>query len=108
MNKKLLVASLLAIPSIAMAAASEVSVTINKLFVDNTGNVAIQLTTPLQPATNAECPANNTFIGVVAPVAKELVSALLAAKATQSKVTLALSGCSGNGAWVKLVAVYFE
>lgn len=90
-----------------LAGTADVGV-ISELYVDDSGGMAIKLNNgfPKSIASN-ECTTNNGWAGVTSD-APELKSALLAAKATQSTITVGLYGCTSNGSWLKIKTLYVK
>jgi len=98
---------LMLVSGFTLAASGDTGI-ISELYVDNTGAVAIKLKDGFTNSVNGqECTTNNGWAGVTID-APELKSALLAAKATNSTVTLSISGCTANGAWFNLRAAYVK
>ena len=102
--KKILVIMTLVV-SFSCYAATDTGV-ISQLYVDQNGNVGLQLDNGFPNAVSAgDCPSNNGFAGIT--VSNNILkSALLSAKATQSSVTLSFSGCTNNGNWLNVFSVY--
>ena len=82
--------------------------TISTLHTDSAGNVAVKLAEGFpQAVVNAECSTATGWAGVGA-VNSALKAALLTAKATQTPVSLSISGCEAGGVWLKVIAVYLK
>jgi hypothetical protein len=93
--------------SVSYAGANDQGI-ISELYVDDAGNMAIQLENGFpQAVARSECATNNGWAGVTID-APELKSVLLAAKATQSLVTVSIYGCASNGAWFNVRGVYVK
>jgi hypothetical protein len=104
---KYILLSMALLSGLTHAAAGDTGV-ISELYVDNTGAVAIKLKEGFTNSVNGEeCTTSNGWAGVTID-APELKSALLAAKATNSTVTVIIDGCAANGAWFKLRAAYVK
>ncbi|ALQ08176.1 hypothetical protein D172_008960 [Pseudoalteromonas sp. Bsw20308] len=105
--KKKLIASLIMISSSVMAGTGDVG-KISELFVEDSGAMAIKLSNGFPKSiASSECPTNNGWAGVTID-SPELKSALLAAKATQSEVSVSIYGCTRSNAWFKVRSVYVK
>ena len=85
--------------------------TIAQLYTDSAGNVAVKLATGFPNSVAAsECVSANSngWAGVAVTANSALKAALLAAKATESVVSLSILGCEAGGAWFKVMAVYVK
>ena len=84
---------------------------IAQLYTDSSGNLAVKLEGgfPNSIAANECSTANgNGWAGVATTVNSSVKAALLAAKASQSPVSLSITGCEAGGAWLKITAVYVK
>lgn len=84
---------------------------ITQLYTDSAGNVAVKLAGGFPNSVAAsECVSANPngWAGVAVGANAALKAALLAAKASQSLVSLSISGCEASGAWMKITAVYVK
>ncbi|OZG72361.1 hypothetical protein BTA51_16660 [Hahella sp. CCB-MM4] len=81
---------------------------IAELYVDEGGSIAIKLDNGFPNATSDNtCSSNNGWAGNTT-ADPALKSALLAAKAAKSPVTVSMNGCDASGAWIKVHAVYVK
>ena len=84
---------------------------ISVYFASGSGNVAIQLDHSFPNAIAAgECPTadGSAYAGVSAAVDPILKSTILAAKASDSEVTIITEGCEVGGGWYKLKDMYIH
>ncbi|MEC4088705.1 MULTISPECIES: hypothetical protein [Pseudoalteromonas] len=88
-------------------ASFEMSGKIIRLFVSETGSIAVRLDKNYNDSAKQACPGFNGWAGNVSadPILK---STLLAAHASKTNVALSISGCTAGGAWVKVAAVYSD
>lgn len=106
MKKPIAILIINMLPAVTFAAAD--TGVISSLYADTTGNVAIKLDKgfPNSIAAGA-CSTHNGWAGV--PASDTVLKAvLLSAKASQSPVTLSISGCEAGGAWLKINGVYVQ
>ena len=83
--------------------------TISRLYVDSSGIMAIQLNNGFPNAvSSSQCPSSNGWAYLQPEAPTELKSVLLAAKATQSQVSISIWGCEPNGTSLILGAVYVD
>lgn len=109
---KILAAGLLAcsllLPPRPASALTDEGGTIGTVYVSSTGNLAFTLVNgfPLS-VSRGECPTANSngYAGMYA-VSKELLAAVLLAKAMKTPVTITVSGCTAGGAWYNATAIY--
>ena len=99
-----LIAFVICIFSISSQADSADEGLISDVYADASGKIAIKLKDGF-PNASSECASYNGWVGShsASPV---LISTLLAAKATYSAVTVVYSGCTSDGHWANLTAVY--
>jgi len=98
---------LLAASAIAVPPYSSDTGKITTLFTNTGGAVAIQLDGGFPHAVaDGQCPAANVYAGFTTadPMIK---SALLAAKATGTTITVIITGCA-NGGWFGLHDIYMQ
>lgn len=84
---------------------------ITQLYTDSSGSLAVKLDGgfPNSVAAN-ECStaSGNGWAGVAPAINSALKAALLAAKTSQSPVSLSITGCEAGGAWLRITAVYVK
>ena len=84
---------------------------ISQLYTDSSGNLAVKLEGgfPNSVAANECSTANgNGWAGVATTADSGIKAALLAAKTSQSPVSLSITGCEAGGARLKITAVYVK
>ena len=93
---------------VAMAATATDTGLVKDIYVNASGAVAVTLDTGYpNAAAAAVCSTSNGYAGIIDPALnKDIKAALMLAKATGSKVTVATNGCENAGNWYKITAVY--
>ena len=105
---KICVVAILMAFSLNAFAVSQDSGKIAKLYVDESGNIAVILDMGFPNAVqDGQCVTGNGFAGTTT-AAVELKSVLLAAKASGANVIIDTLGCDAGGAWLKVKAIYVE